>query len=435
MFNSSVILLGQFLSKLVKMLNLGNGSTWPGHIALKVNKNFIKDVVKNSQTKIIIVAGTNGKTTTSKLIAHILEKSGNKVFLNESGANLVNGIASSILLHSSLTGKLYYDFAIFESDENALPLLLKELSPDYLVILNLFRDQLDRYGEVNTIAKKWQEAIRKLDKTMLILNADDPAVAYLGNEANSKKLYFSCSDVSIHGNNQIHAVDSVYCPHCGNKLQFTSTTFSHLGEWQCNQCKLKRPKVNLNSLQFYPLEGTYNKYNTHAAVLLVNSMRMDEKTVNQALKSFSPAFGRQESIKIKGKEVKIFLSKNPTGFNESLRTAKESGAKTILFILNDRIPDGKDISWIWDTDVEGILDFNETIVVSGDRTYDMALRIKYALPSKFQVSNANFQIEPDLHKAINRTLEALLKDETLYIIPTYTAMLETRKILTGKKIL
>ncbi len=438
MLNFLLISAGKIFSRLVKSFNLGHGSTWPGHIALQVNKDFIRDILRKSRTKLIIVTGTNGKTTTSKLIAHILEKSGSKVFLNESGANLLNGIASSILLNATFTGKLDYDFAIFESDENALPHILKEISPDYLIILNLFRDQLDRYGEVNTIAIKWQEAIKKLDKTMLILNADDPAVAYLGVSANAK--YFSAHHHGEKELKQIHAVDSIYCPQCGNKLVFKTFTFSHLGNWECKKCGLKRPKANIDQVECYPLKGLYNQYNVHSAVLLAQTIGISREAIMQSLKSFLPAFGRQEEIEIQGKKVQIFLSKNPTGFNESLRTIKKLGAKNILFVLNDRIPDGRDVSWIWDTDIEGILDGKETISISGDRVYDMALRIKYAfenknLKLKTQKYNSIFKIFEKLEDALTSGLEEIATSETLYILPTYTAMLETRKILTGKKIL
>lgn len=441
MFNFLIILSGKLLSIFFRLLNIGNGSTWPGHIALKLNKDFIKQLLKNSNTKTIIVAGTNGKTTTSKLIAAIFEKQGKTVIHNQSGANLLNGIASAIILASSLSKKLQKDYAIFEVDENALPSVLEEITPDYIILLNLFRDQLDRYGEINSIAYKWQKALDKTDhKTKLILNADDPAVSYLGFNKTLKKYsnseYFSCNDISIHGNkNPQHAADSVYCPRCGNKLTYKTVSFSHLGDWSCRHCGLKRPAKLFTTAPYYPLTGIYNIYNTNAAVLLAEKEKIKNEIIKNALSDFTPAFGRQEILHVQGKQIKIFLSKNPTGFNESLRTCKQQGAEHLLFVLNDRIPDGTDISWIWDTDIEGILDFGECITISGTRCYDMGLRIKYAIPSKFKIQNLNFKIEDNLNNAVYTALEKVKNNDTLFVLPTYTAMLEVRKILTGKKIL
>lgn len=432
MIDSFIILGGKILSVITKNLNLGNGSTWPGHIALKINSHFIIDILKKSKTKTIVVAGTNGKTTTSKLIATILESNNKKVLYNDSGANLLNGIASSLLLNSNNAGELQFDYALFEADENALPLILSDVKPDYLILLNLFRDQLDRYGEVNTITTKWKNALEKLDKnTIIIINADDPQITYLGYE--KKHIYYFSTDASDKTNTNEHALDSTYCPRCNSKLIFSTVTFSHLGNWRCLSCKFERPTSILTKSPHYPLPGKYNEYNTNAAVLLAKTIGISLKDTEVALKKFTPAFGRQEQIVLNGKKIQIFLSKNPTGFNESLRTVKELGGKHILFILNDRIPDGQDISWIWDTDIENILKGDEEISISGDRAYDMTLRIKYS--QKLETTNTKIEIFEELSKAIRSGLSKLSTAETLYIIPTYSAMLEVRKILTGKKIL
>lgn len=435
MLNTLLINSGKLLSQTVKRLNLGHGSTWPGHIALTINPKFIRQLLNHSKTKVILVAGTNGKTTTSKLIAHILEKNGKQVLQNASGANLLNGIASTLILNAAGDGKLGHDYAIFEIDENTLPPMLQELTPDYVVLLNLFRDQLDRYGEVNTIAGKWREAITHLSKDVtLILNADDPQIAYLDYDKTLNTKFFSCKDLAKKSNKpQEHAVDSAYCPRCGTKLHFKTNTFSHLGDWSCEACKLKRPTPDVLDFPFYPLPGLYNKYNTNAAALLTKTLGFTDQTIIQALHDFKPAFGRQETITVDGKQLRIFLSKNPTGFNESLRTIKELGAKHMLLVLNDRIPDGKDVSWIWDTDLENLLDGTETITVSGDRVYDMALRVKHT--KKFTFPSSKFIAHETLKEALKTSIHALQPNQTLYVLPTYTAMLEIRKIVTGRKIL
>lgn len=434
------------------MINLGSGSTWPGHIALNINKNFIKQVLyKNKNLRIILIAGTNGKTTTCKLIHAILEKSGKKVFQNESGANLLNGIASSMLLRSNILCEIKYNYVIFEVDENTLPLILQEFTPDYLTILNLFRDQLDRYGELNTILTKWKAGLTKLTtNTKLILNADDPKVVFLGLNRNGvsipplgwrdNALFFGLDDKRLTISTHQHASDSTYCPNCDSKLYYNSIYYSHLGDWKCSNCNFKRPKLDISKYDSYPLPGIYNRYNTLAAILTTKRIGISNKHINSALHEFTPAFGRQEKLNIGNKNVQIFLSKNPTSFNESLRTISDLDAKNVLFVLNDQIPDGRDISWIWDVDFEDYVNKFNSITVSGDRAYDMGLRIRYAMEcqkSKYKSQNCNskFKTYEELGKAVDKGLNSIKNNETLFILPTYSAMLEVRKILTGKKIL
>ena len=426
MRNVPLITIGKTISQISKSLNRGNGSTWPGHIALKGNPYFVRDMLSKSKTKIIIVAGTNGKTTTASLIATALAKNGKLVLQNESGANLLNGIASTLLLHSNKYGKVPHDYAIFEVDENALPQVLGQVTPEYLVLLNLFRDQLDRYGEINTITKKWEATLQFLpEQTKIILNADDSQIAYLGNEKKAKIFYFGLPGSKTKAIQQ--AADSTSCPKCGAPLVFEETTFSHLGKWHCINCGLKRPDVDINSFSTYPLSGTYNQYNTNAAVLVLRKIGLTDKQITESFTNFMPAFGRQETIKYKDRNVQIFLSKNPTSFNQSFATIKELKATTLLLVLNDRIPDGRDVSWIWDTDLSDINHFKR-IIIAGDRVYDMALRIKYE-------NYTNFQTYENLEEAINSGIETIKETETFFILPTYSAMLDARKILTGKKIL
>jgi UDP-N-acetylmuramyl tripeptide synthase len=428
--NFLILFIGKVISKISKTLNLGHGSTWPGHIALKLNSNFVDQILKKSQTKTILVTGTNGKTTTAKLLQTILEQANQKVFLNSSGANLLNGIASSIILKSNFTGNLNFDYAIFEVDENTLSQITEKIEPDFIIALNLFRDQLDRYGEINTIAKNWKNAYQHLNKTEFILNADDPQIAYLGNDLDAKTHYFGLNDQKFEYKTQQHASDSILCPKCGTRLTYEAFYFSHLGKWKCNNCKLKRPNPTLESFKYYPLLGTYAIYDTLAAVLIAQILDIPDEQIEKALKAFKPAFGRQEIMEINGKKIQLFLSKNPTSFNESLRTINENGTQNLLIVLNDRIPDGTDVSWIWDIDFETLITRKTKLYLAGDRVYDLALRIKYA---ELDVPNEN--VFENLQDAVNKGLEETKNSETFYILPTYSAMLETRKILTGKKIL
>lgn len=437
--NLLLIYFGKLLSFIVRTFNLGNGSTWPGHIALELNPKFIKQILKNKKTKIVFVIGTNGKTTTSSLIKTILEKDGKKVLHNASGANLLNGVASTLILGSNIFGKLNKDFAIFEVDENAFPHVAKEITPDFVVALNLFRDQLDRYGEVNTIGKKWKESVAKLPQsTTLILNADDPEIAFLGEKAEQRVYYFGLSEKNTNKETD-HAADSLYCPICSSKLIYSKVYFSHLGNWSCKKCGFRHPLMTITSSPIYPLDGLYNKYNVHAALLVATVLSVPKEIVKAALEDFAPAFGRGETIKYKGHKVRLFLSKNPTGFNQTIDTVIELGAKIVLVALNDRVADGEDVSWIWDVDFEKLVDSVENIIITGDRAEDMGLRVKYAesqmsTPIKSE-SNGKWQIEKDYSVALELAINKLSGDEVLYILPTYTAMLDLRKIIGGKKIL
>lgn len=430
MQNILLIFIGKLIITLSQKLNLGGGSTWPGHVALSDNKHFIRDILKKSETKIIIVAGTNGKTTTGKLIHTILEQNGKKVFRNTAGANLLNGVASTLIAHVSIDGSLPYDYAVLEIDENTLPHLLKEITPTAVIILNIFRDQLDRYGETDSIATKWQFALQKLTKeTSLFLNADDPQIAFLGREATATVSYFGLSDKKLHQKTYQHASDSTFCPNCATKLHYETVYFSHLGDWLCPKCGYQKPKTQQKDAIYYPLAGVYNRYNTMAAILIARWAGVDGKTIEEALKSFTPAFGRQEVVTVNNKKIMFFLSKNPTSFNQSLKTIIELKAKHILMVLNDRIPDGRDVSWIWDVDLEPLKDVS-LITITGDRAYDLGIRVKYE-----NIPKDSYRIYESLPLAIKKSFEFLSKNETLYILPTYSAMLDVRKILMGKKLL
>ena len=286
MLNTCLIIIGKLIALISRVLNRGSGSTWPGHIALSLNKNFIKDIQKKSEIKIVFVVGTNGKTTTGRILTTILRENRQKVIQNTSGANLVNGIASTLLAHADFTGKVDADIAIFEIDENTLPVILKEIIPFAIIALNLFRDQLDRYGELDSIAKKWKASAQKLPpQTILVLNADDPLIAYLGQGIHGKIVYFGLEEKGVQKTQ--HAADSIYCPKCGNKLSFKTYYYAHLGIWKCEKCLLQRPQP-LVITSFYPLPGMYNQYNTLAAVSLAKTMDVPDAIIGKALKKVTP---------------------------------------------------------------------------------------------------------------------------------------------------
>ena len=440
MKNALIILVCKIISKISSLLNLGSGSTWPGHIALTINNKFIENVIDNNKDlKIIVIAGTNGKTTSTALLKFILEKSGKKVFTNNEGANLLNGVASTIIKNSNLLSKLKFDFAIFESDEFNLPLLLGEISPDKILILNLFRDQLDRYGEVNTIALKWLESLKTLAyKTEVFINGDDPQLYFIGTKLTQKVQYFGIEKKLMKLKDIPNDVDSIYCPVCLSLLKYNQLSYAHLGDFYCFHCKFKREEVTDFSKEkiTYPMKGLYNVYNTNAILQLFKSLNIvipkNVGNIDKWLADFVPAFGRQEEIIYKNRKVFILLSKNPAGFNQSIQTVSEITNKNkanFLIILNNRIPDGLDISWIWDVDFQPILDVANNIYVSGDRVYDINLRLRYENDVR------NIMTFENLSDAIESIVSKTKEGERLYILPTYSAMLEVRKILLGRKLL
>jgi lipid II isoglutaminyl synthase (glutamine-hydrolysing) len=430
------------ITSIVRSLRLGAASVLPGEISRRLHPRLLPLLFEQVSQGVILVVGTNGKTTTSLLLKKILDDRGFKVVHNSSGANLINGLITALLSSTGITGNLTADYAILEVDENILPLLLQDCQPEYIIALNLFRDQLDRYGEVDTIAQRWHKAIAPLPKDItILLNADDPTLSSLGQQLKQKVLYFGLNEPELYLNEIPHAVDSIYCPSCGHLLDYQGVYLSHLGDYQCPSCGFKKSETNLDSREWPQiLIGVYNKYNTLAAGLLAQQLGIDSNHICETIKNFKAAFGRAEELDIDGKKVRILLSKNPVGMNETIRAVnninKASNSGVTLLILNDRIPDGTDVSWIWDVDTEELVQLGGTLIVSGDRTYDMALRLQYSSPEIItEQSNFTLIVQENLHQAINIALKHTSTQETLHIIPTYSAMLEVREILVGRKIL
>ncbi|MGM3307547.1 MurT ligase domain-containing protein [Anabaena sp. WFMT] len=420
---------------LVRSLRLGAASVLPGSIARRIEPQILQLLSQQVKNGIILIAGTNGKTTTALLLCTILEHKGYKIAHNSTGANLENGLATALIDNANLLGSLNVDYAILEVDENIVPKVLKPLQPRIILCLNLFRDQLDRYGEVDTISKKWTKVISTLPtETVVIPNADDPTLSYLGQQLNQKVLFFGLNEPKHYLEAIPHAVDSIFCPRCGHSLDYEGVYLSHLGDFTCPSCGFAKSKPTLESGEWSQiLVGLYNKYNTLAAATAAQELGVDEVTIRETINTFQAAFGRAEDLVIDGKKVRILLSKNPVGTNETIRVVTESTDKTTLLVLNDRTPDGTDVSWIWDVDTEKLVERGGTLVVSGDRVYDMALRLRYS--QKSAQSNLTLIVEEDLRRAITTALEHTPANETLHILPTYSAMLEVREVLTGRQIL
>ena len=399
-----LIWLAKSISFICKTLHLGAGGTWAGHIALFFCPTLLRRLEDNLVRGSVLITGTNGKTTTAKMLVSIFKKENRSVVFNPTGANLLNGITSALIADVDFWGRPRSEMGVFEIDEAAFPKALEMYDPEVVVILNLFRDQLDRYGEIDLTAEKIHQALKGLSKdSVVVLNADNDYVAPLGKDLQARVLYFG------------YDVSRRYSDISSSHFEFCNLNFE------------------------ISLGGSYTIENALAAITVAKSLGVEYEVMQKALKEFRPAFGRQEEFEINGKKVKILLSKNPEGFNQNVKMLQSlEKIETLLLVLNDNIPDGRDVSWIWDTDPANLLALSRFVIVSGSRAEDMGLRLKYSwreIPnSKFQIPN-KFQITNDLKEAIRLGLERTPKDETFYIMPTYSAMLDVRKILTGRKIL
>lgn len=432
---------------LSRLLRRGYGGTWPGEIALAFQKDFIARVLEsNPRLKIVLVTGTNGKTTTSKLIAHVLRKEGFRVFSNGTGANLLNGIASILIRNCEISGRIEKDIAVFEVDENILPHLLKQFSPNAILLLNLFRDQLDRYGEVDSIRALWLEALKNISPTTkLIINGQDPNLFYLGKELNHHEtVCFGLSKNQLKIRDIPPEADTIYCPICYQHLTFEAIAYSHIGIFNC-------PKHGGNSDHFIdlstditsPISGLFNNYNIGAAALCCRDIfGISTKKFNDSITDFTAAFGRQEVIEYKNRHFHIQLSKNPTGFNQGIGLIQEAeeNKKEVLVILNNRIPDGRDVSWIWDVNYEQLITSADRIWVTGDRAFDMAIRLKYAIrekisfPDQEKVITSKLKVFETLEETLGSVTHNTNEGDSIYVLPVYSAMLDLRQKLVGGEI-
>lgn len=421
------------------------GTSLPGVVALKISKNFLSFLSKYCKKNIITVTGTNGKTTTSGILAQLLKTDKNTVLHNEKGANMLSGIASSLAVNYKPFSR--FDYAVLESDEAYLTKLYDYLKADYLLVTNLFRDQLDRYGELDTTAKKIQEAITKNPDLTLIVNADDPMLSELGK--NNKRIYFGFEEITYKNSSKesLAPAESVSCS-CKSDLSYEKRYYAHVGKYFCKSCGKSRPtpdykayaviydnyseiyvKYQKNNTEVEScfktgLVGLYNAYNALAAVSAALESGIEPKIIQTGLDNYKSVFGRAEKRTIKDRNVLVQLIKNPTGASEVLRTINHKTCDKLLIIINDNYADGRDVSWLWDADFEMLKDYSGEIVVSGIRAYDMAVRMKYAGFDKDKII-----VKPNIKTAINYTIDSAEKNSHVLIMPTYTALLEMQKIL------
>jgi lipid II isoglutaminyl synthase (glutamine-hydrolysing) len=417
-----------------------NATALPGKVALKLDPKFLSTINARCKKKVIIT-GTNGKTTTNNLINHILNSEYNDVLSNLRGANMPQGVASAFLNDK----KNEYDWGVFEVDEGSFPDVVRYIEPDYVVITNFFRDQLDRFGEIENTAKIVYEALKPL-KTTLILNADDPMVSKF-KDLDKRSIYYGVEKSKFSTMEQ-RVVESRFCPVCSCSLDYEYYNYGQLGKYVCSSCGFKNPEYdykitsvsysedgyhfNLNSSNkncdvVFGYDGIYNAYNCCAAMAFSIEAGLDMEKVAQRIENFEYKLGRMENIEFMDKMVKIVLVKNPIGLSEVLKSiSNDQRKKSILFILNDNPADGTDVSWIWDADVEVINNIKnlKSIHCSGRRAQDIALRIKYAEYDE-DIIEIDFNVEDSIETVIDEDVEIV------YILPTYTAVFQTRDIVMG----
>ena len=432
--------------RLSQRLGRGGGTTLPGLVLTRLRPEATAEMAQAVPDGVILVSGTNGKTTTARLIGAALSASGTEVVANTAGSNLERGVATALLNDEGA------EVGLFEVDEAALPGLIEGTRPRVITLMNLFRDQLDRYGELEHLVERWRDAVAGLDPSVTVVyNADDPAVAEIA-AGHPNTVSYGIEDPRVGRDRLPHAADTTECRRCGARLDYDMVTIAHLGRWSCGRCGLARPgpdvgatKVELHGLDGQrlamaaphgPMEmslrlpGMHNAYNAIAATATALALDIDPETIGPALARRQAAFGRAERTQVGPTRVITLLAKNPAGANENIRTLLlEDQPLHLLVLLNDRTADGQDVSWIWDVDYELLLESDRlaSLTVGGDRAYDLALRFRYA-----GLDADRLAVVPAVASAFDAALAACGTGGDVYVLPTYTALLEFKALLADR---
>lgn len=444
---TAALLAGRAASSLSRRFGLGGGTVISGHVVPRIDPSALPTIVRRLPLGCAVVSGTNGKTTTSRLIAHLLRCSGIRPLHNRAGANLITGLVGAVVEQSSLAGQPRADLGLFEVDEATLPAAIRLLQPRTVLLTNVFRDQLDRYGEVQFIYETWQRGLEALPADSgLLLNADDPLVAALGQDR-PNVTYFGLGDSTLAVDRPPHAADARLCLRCGARYEVSVAFYGHLGYYRCLSCGLARPEPQVVATSVdlqgdrgselrletpagsftahLQLPGLYNVYNALAAAAVALDFGLTPAAIARNLESFSGAFGRLERIAVEERQLFLALVKNPVGFTEVLRTiVPKDGQANLAIFINDHFADGTDISWLWDVDFELLRGRVNSVVCSGTRAEDLAVRLKYA-----EIPRERLVVEREPRRALEQALARSDPGDTIYALPTYTAMLEVRDVL------
>lgn len=413
------------------------GVTWAGKIALRLCPNILSELAQQVKGDIFIVCGTNGKTTTNNMLCAALEAEGNKVICNHTGSNMLNGVVAAFALGAGISGNLNADCACIEIDEASTRRVFPYFKPDYMVLTNLFRDQLDRYGEIDITMNILKEVMQSAPEMKVIVNGDDALSAFLAMDAGNDYITYGINEKVMDDKDSHEIREGRFCKRCGAPLQYKFYHYSQLGDYACSNCDFKRPGIQYNAsdievgsqLSFTVEEqriranykGFYNVYNILAAYAALRSAGIEPVHFNEMLLRFNPENGRMEQFRIKDTNITLNLAKNPAGFNQNISAVMQDDAqKDLIIVINDNAQDGIDISWLWDVDFDRFKNANvNSITVSGIRCQDMRLRLKY-------VDIPSILIE-DVEDAISKRVEHGCKN--LYLLVNYTALFSTRNVL------
>ncbi len=446
---------------------LGHGGTvLPGHVVPRIDPSALSHIAHQLTHGVVIVSGTNGKTTTARLLARTAEADGLRPIHNRSGANLMTGVVSAMACSTDLRGRPSGEIGIFEVDEATVGAAVDALSPRVVVLTNVFRDQLDRYGEVELIASRWREAIARLDPhATVVLNVDDPIVAQLASVCGCRVVGYGVEDASLGEREPSHDADRRLCPSCSARLRYTWSLYAHLGHYACASCGWHRPEpdVSLVRGEFHAgpeapasvlairtprqvmtfrlaLPGLYSAYNALAAVAASTAVDLSTNAIVESMERAESVFGRSERVGIGPGAVILTLVKNPVGFNQALRAfvpgqaspsdGEESAAPSstpfphnlTVIAINDLFADGTDVSWLWDVDFEVLGGHAGRVLCTGTRAHDLALRLKYA-------ALGDVAVEPRLASAVAAAVAEATMGDRVLLFATYTAMLEVRREL------
>ncbi|MYG94188.1 MAG: DUF1727 domain-containing protein [Acidimicrobiia bacterium] len=438
-------------NRLSQKLKRGGGTTIGGLVLNCLRPTATSEMSKAISDGIILVSGTNGKTTTARLIRAALNACDFRVVANTAGSNLERGVSNALLDADKA------NIALFEVDEAALDGLMVKTKPRVVVLHNLFRDQLDRYGELELLVDRWHTAIAQLPTTTTVVyNADDPGITYIASK-HAQTLTYGVDDPRTDRGGLPHASDSTHCRYCDTPLTYDMVTIAHLGRWSCNKCQRQRPKTDITATKVdlhglagqrlsaitpqgpteisLRLPGLHNSYNALAAIACTSALELTLSDVSTTIAKRRAAFGRAEHIKVSNVRVTTLLAKNPAGANENIHTIlldsnlDLKGHIHLLLLLNNRTADGRDVSWIWDVDYELLLNCNRltSLTIGGDRAYDMALRFRYA-----GLDTSRIKVLMPIPAAFDAAINSANTHGGLYVLPTYTALLELQELLTKR---
>lgn len=428
----------------------GGGTSLPGMMLLRLDRRAIGRMAPDLADGSVVISATNGKTTTAALLASVLEHSGADVVHNHAGANLPTGVATALLdaIHG---GRVRGDVGLFEVDEAWVPEVVGQLEPRVLVLMNLFRDQLDRYGETAVLAELWNQLVAELPAaTTLVVNADDPQLGHLGNERPGT-LRFGIEDTAAAESQLRHAAHAKFCPRCGNELSWSAVQLGHLGDYHCPNCDFRRPEPEIAVERVavdgmagsdisvrtpggavdlrLPIPGLYNVYNAAAAIAAATAISVPQEAIGAGLTAAQAVFGRVERIETPAGPVSLLLIKNPVGANEVMRTITQAATRFDVWIgLNDQIADGRDVSWIWDADFELLAGRVERVTCAGIRAEEIALRLVHA-----GVERSAITIEHAVERSFDEAVAAAATaGRPIFALPTYTALLELRAAISQR---